>query len=193
MSAKRYPRQERRTQLLETAAAIVLSEGTDALTLARVAAAAGVSKPIAYEHFQTRAGLLVALYEHLDSRWEEATWIAIKRNARNLEDTVAIIAASYVDCVLQAGKVFGAIAAALAGTEEMDEFRHCQSVKYAELCRQSLGRYTPLPESETRALMLGLIGAADTLSQAAAAERMARKDAIEALTRIIVGAVRQQG
>ena len=193
MSAKRYPRQERRLQMLETAAAIVCSEGTDALTLARVASAAGVSKPIAYGHFETRAGLLAALYEHLDYRWEKATWIAIERDARNLEDAATIIAAGYVDCVLQAGKVFGAIAAALAGTEAMDEFHHCKTVKYAELCRQALVRYSPLPESESRALMLGLIGAADTLSEAAAADRMARKDAIEAQTRIVVGAVRQQG
>lgn len=191
MVAKRFPRHERRTQLLETAAAIVLSEGTDALTLARVAAGSGVSKPIAYEHFETRAGLLVALYQHLDARWEDATAAAIERDARNLEEAVSIIAVSYVDCVLQAGKVFGAIAAALAGTEPMDEFRHRQNERYAELCRQALSRYTPLPERESRALMLGLIGAADTLSQAAAADRMPREDAIEALTRIIVGAVRQ--
>ncbi len=34
------------------------TKGTDALTLGHVAECAGVSKPIAYEHFGTRAGLL---------------------------------------------------------------------------------------------------------------------------------------
>ena len=72
MSSKRLPRDERRRQLLETAAAIVRAEGTDALTLARVAEQAGVTKPVAYEHFETRAGLLVALYRHFDARQTEA-------------------------------------------------------------------------------------------------------------------------
>ena len=59
---------QRRAQLLETAAVIVRAEGTDALTLARLAEQAGVTKPIAYEHFGTRAGLLIALYRYFDER-----------------------------------------------------------------------------------------------------------------------------
>src|SRR5688500_17488341 len=65
-SSKRLSKAERRAQLLDTALDVVRDEGTDALTLARVAERAGVSKPIAYQHFETRGGLLVALYERMD-------------------------------------------------------------------------------------------------------------------------------
>ncbi|WIX82750.1 helix-turn-helix domain-containing protein [Amycolatopsis carbonis] len=47
---------ERHGQVLDTAAAVVGTEGADALTLARVAEQAGVTKPIVYGHFETRAG-----------------------------------------------------------------------------------------------------------------------------------------
>ncbi|MBC8136296.1 MAG: helix-turn-helix transcriptional regulator, partial [Fibrella sp.] len=52
---------QRREQLLQVAYEIIRSEGTDELTLARVAEQAGVTKPIAYEHFGSRSGLLIAL------------------------------------------------------------------------------------------------------------------------------------
>src|SRR5687767_16006033 len=56
--AKKLSKAERRKQLLETAHVIVRDEGTDALTLGYLAERAGVTKPIAYGHFETRAGLL---------------------------------------------------------------------------------------------------------------------------------------
>ena len=56
------PKEQRRIQLLETASAIVRAGGTDALTLAHLAEQAGVTKPIAYEHFGTRAGLPIPPY-----------------------------------------------------------------------------------------------------------------------------------
>lgn len=190
MPGKRLPRDQRRLQLLETAAAIVRAEGTDALTLARVAEQAGVTKPIAYEHFETRAGLLVALYRHFDARQTEAARNALRTQARTLEDAVAILSAAYVDCTLQAGREFGAIAAALSATEEMDDFRHAMREEYVELYRGALARFTTLPAKGGRVLLLGVIGAADALSQAAAAGRMSRKDAVAALTRIMLGALK---
>ncbi len=190
MSSKRLPRDERRRQLLETAAAIVRAEGTDALTLARVAEQAGVTKPVAYEHFETRAGLLVALYRHFDARQTETARAALESRAHTLDDAVAILAATYVDCALDAGKEYGAIAAALSATEEMDDFRHALREDYVELYREALGRFTAMPGREGKAVMLGLIGAADTLAQAAAASRMSRKEAIRALTRIMLGALK---
>lgn len=183
----RLPRDERRAQLLEAAAAIVRTEGTDALTLARVAEAAGVTKPIAYAHFGTRAGLLIALYRHFDARQAEAVRAALETSARTLEDAVGILASAYVDCVLGSGKEFGAIAAALSATEEMDAFRHAMRDEYVELYRVALGRFGG---EAGRAVMLGIIGAAETLSQAAAAERLSRQDAIAALSKIMLGALR---
>ena len=146
VSAKRMPREQRRLQLLETASAIVRAHGTDALTLAYLAEQAGVTKPIAYEHFGTRAGLLIALYRHYDDRQVQAAKLALEVSATTLDGAVAILSAAYVDCVLSAGPEFGAIAAALSATEEMDEFRQTLRDGYVELYRQALSRFVDLQQ-----------------------------------------------
>lgn len=191
MSGRRMPREERRNQLLETAASIVRAEGTDALTLARLAEQAGVTKPIAYDHFGTRAGLLIALYRYFDERQAQAVQTALATQAKSLEDVVKILSAAYVDCVLQAGPEFGAIAAALSASEEMDDFRQALREGYVDQYLAALARFAPLTGPEGRAVLLGVIGAADILSQAATAGRMSRAEAIAALSRIMLGALRQ--
>ncbi|HAC69990.1 MAG TPA: TetR family transcriptional regulator, partial [Pseudomonas sp.] len=52
--------------MLETARFIAREEGADRLTLGHLAVRAGVSKPVVYEHFGTRSGLLIELYRWLD-------------------------------------------------------------------------------------------------------------------------------
>ncbi len=187
MSGIRLPRDQRRTQLLEAAAEIARIEGADALTLARVAERAGVTKPIAYEHFETRSGLLKALYRHFDARRIEATLADLEQRANSLDTAVPILAAAYIDCALESGPAFASIAAALTATGTMDEF--CQEMReaYVGLFRSALARFSPLPGREGKGVMLGLIGAADGLAQAAVAGHISRKAAVAALTRIMLG------
>ncbi|MFC7557085.1 TetR/AcrR family transcriptional regulator [Pseudoroseomonas wenyumeiae] len=59
VTQRRFSKAERRRQLLDTALLIVREEGADRLTLGHLAARAGVSKPVAYDHFGTRSGLLI--------------------------------------------------------------------------------------------------------------------------------------
>ncbi|WP_437925086.1 TetR family transcriptional regulator [Sorangium sp. So ce291] len=53
--------------------------GTEALTLGHLAERAGVSKPIAYQHFETRSGHLIALARQIDDRQVAALLDALKR------------------------------------------------------------------------------------------------------------------
>ena len=62
---QRLARSDRAIQLLSVAWEIVRNEGTGALTLGYLAARAGVTKPVVYDHFQDRNGLLAALYVEL--------------------------------------------------------------------------------------------------------------------------------
>ncbi len=189
MSGTRLPRDQRRMQLLEAAAEIARTEGADALTLARVAERAGVTKPIAYEHFETRAGLLKALYRHFDARRIETTLADLERRADSLDTAVPILAAAYVDCALESGPAFASITAALTATGTMDEFCHEMREAYVDLFRSALARFTQLPGRDGKGVMLGLIGAADGLAQAAVGGRISRKAAVAALTRIMLGAL----
>jgi len=89
------------------------------------------------------------------------------------------------------GPEYGAIAAALSATEEMEDFHQALREGYVELYGEALSRFVDLPgERKGRAVLLGVIGAADALSQAAAKGRMSRAEAVIALTRIMLGALR---
>jgi AcrR family transcriptional regulator len=57
-----------RSRILETAWKLVRDRGTNGVTIAEIAAAAGVSRQLIYFHFQNRAGLLVAMARHHDVR-----------------------------------------------------------------------------------------------------------------------------
>lgn len=189
VTSKRLPKAQRRAQLLETAAEIVRAEGTDALTLAYLAERAGVTKPIAYEHFGTRAGLLIALYRQLDERQAEAARTALAANALTLDQAIEILSAAYVDCVLTMGPAFGAIADALSASEEMDDFRSALRDGYVRQYGEALAPFLDLPGARRDVLLLGVLGAADALSTEAALGRIERDEAVDALVRIMRGAL----
>ena len=186
MTPKRMPKAQRRAQLMDMASAIVRSEGTDALTLATLADRAGVTKPIAYGHIGTRAGLLMALYRHYDLRQVEAVRLVLETRARTLDDAAAILAAAHVDCVLSSGPEFAAVAAALAATEG---FRQALRETYVAQYREALGPFADASVRLSNAVFVGLLGAADALAQDAAVGRLPRSEVVDALTRIIVGAL----
>ena len=183
----RLSKDARRVQLLETASDIVRAEGTDALTLGYLAERAGVTKPIAYEHFGTRAGLLIALYRQMDDRQIDAARKALMETGDTLEAVAAILSAAYIDCVLQTGAQFAAISAALAATEEMADFRQSVRDAYISQYRKAFSRVVKMPARGTQQLLTGLLGAAEALSEAAASGRISRKDAVAALTQIVAG------
>jgi AcrR family transcriptional regulator len=60
-------RPDTRSRILETAWALALERGT-AVPVADVARAAGVSRQLVYFHFESRAGLLIAMARHHDAR-----------------------------------------------------------------------------------------------------------------------------
>jgi AcrR family transcriptional regulator len=57
-----------RARILETAWRLVGERGIDAVTVADIAAATGVSRQLLYVHFENRAGLLVAMARRHDAR-----------------------------------------------------------------------------------------------------------------------------
>ncbi|MFZ4520026.1 MAG: TetR/AcrR family transcriptional regulator [Microthrixaceae bacterium] len=61
--ARRTPPTERRRQLLDIAEELLAEGGSDALRMDAVARAAGVTRPVVYDHFGDRDGLVVALLE----------------------------------------------------------------------------------------------------------------------------------
>lgn len=65
--APRMSRDARRAQLLELAQGLLRSGGIEALTMERLAAEAGIAKPVVYRHFTDRDAIVLSL---LRSEWQ---------------------------------------------------------------------------------------------------------------------------
>jgi AcrR family transcriptional regulator len=186
-SPKKLSKAERREQLLETALAIVREQGTDALTLGYLAERAGVSKPIAYEHFKTRSGLLIALYEQIDNRQVAALLLALERTPRRLEDVARVLSTAYMNCFTAVGPEWHAISAALKGDEEMEAFQRELIDSYVALYRDAFAPYSKLPEDELRLRCVGIIGAGDAIARDMVRGRVDEAAAAASLASLIVG------
>ncbi len=68
----RLPAAERRTQLLETAVAVFAANGFHATSMNDVAEAAGVTKPVLYQHFGSKRDLFVELLTQIGEELREA-------------------------------------------------------------------------------------------------------------------------
>jgi AcrR family transcriptional regulator len=186
-SPKKLSKAERREQLLDTALAIVREQGTDALTLGYLAERAGVSKPIAYEHFKTRSGLLIALYEQIDNRQVAALLLALERTPRRLEEVARVVSTAYMNCFTSVGPEWHAISAALKGDEEMEAFQRELVDSYVALYRDALAPYSKLPEDELRLRCIGIIGAGDAIARDMVRGRIDEAAAAASLASLIVG------
>ncbi|MBT2299966.1 TetR/AcrR family transcriptional regulator [Variovorax paradoxus] len=186
-SPRKLSKAERREQLLETALVIVRGQGTDALTLGYLAERAGVSKPIAYEHFKTRSGLLIALYEQIDNRQVAALLLALERTPRRLEEVARVVSTAYMNCFTSVGPEWHAISAALKGDEEMEAFQRELIDSYVALYRDALAPYSKLPEDELRLRCVGIIGAGDAIARDMVRGRIDEAAAAASLASLIIG------
>ncbi|WP_029009983.1 TetR/AcrR family transcriptional regulator [Azospirillum halopraeferens] len=187
---KRLARDERRQQLLDTAKRIVREEGVDALTLGHLAARAGVSKPVAYDHFGTREGLLVALYREIDDAHGAALQQALEDGAGTLEDAARAIGECYMTCSLFLGGEWHAITAALRGSEEMERVQRDLMDAYVAFYARILEPFTAARGADLRLRCVGIHGAAEHIARDMALGRTDAAGASAALRAIITGALR---
>lgn len=184
----RLTREARLAQLLDMSWRLVSEEGTDALTLPRLAEVAGVAKPVVYDHFGTRNGLLIALYSDFDRRQTEIIDAALAARAPTLEDTARVIAMSYVECVLAQGREIPGVLAALAGSLELDGVKRSYQTAFIEKCRKALSPYLG-EDGVATAAFWAMLGAAESLSTVAASGRITAQQAIDELYETIIAMV----
>lgn len=177
---RRLSRDDRLRQLLDVAWQLVREEGTDALTLGHLAELAGVTKPVVYDHFGDRAGLLAALYEDFDARQNQVFAAAIEASEPTLDDRAWVIASCYVDCVLLQGREIPGVIAALAGSPELESIKREYDVIFLGKCRDALAPFA-VDGAITQAGLRGMLGAAEALSHAAASEEISALEAQEEL------------
>lgn len=185
---RRLSREERQRQLLDVAWQIVREEGTDALTLGRVAELAGVTKPVVYDHFKTRGGLLAVLFVEFDTRQTALMDAALEASEASLMGRAGVIASSYVQCVLLQGREIPGVIAALVGSPELEPIKCEWESMFLEKCRAALAPFAG-QGGITPAGLRVMLGAAEALSQAAATGEITPQEAQDELLATIVAMV----
>ncbi|WP_315762537.1 TetR/AcrR family transcriptional regulator [Sphingomonas sp. Y38-1Y] len=182
---RRLPKADRRRQLLATALEVIREEGADSLTLGHLAVRASVSKPVVYDHFGTRSGLLIELYRWIDTERIEAFSRAMAAANHGREQTIATLADAYIRCASDLTGEFHIVGAALTGSAEMAKV-------YAELLDQSVGMFvavlrpvSPMTDPAATRLCIALVGAGEALSAAIVRGTIGEADAIAAFADII--------
>ncbi|ROM72833.1 TetR family transcriptional regulator [Pseudomonas brassicacearum] len=185
---RRLSRHDRQRQLLDVAWRLVREEGSEALTLARLAEQAGVTKPIVYNHFVTRPGLLAALYQDFDARQTALMDAALKASEPTLLSRATVIASSYVECVLLQGREIPGVIAALTSSPELELIKREYEGIFLEKCRAVLEPFAGM-RGISQAGLRGMLGAAEALSNAAASGEISAAEAKEELLVSIVAMV----
>lgn len=180
---ERLTREARRAQLLGVAYEIIKREGTDALTLAHLAEQAGVSKPIAYDHFGTRAGMLAALFRFFDAQQVEQMTAAMAAGGDSLRAATEIAAAGYLDCLV--GPEYEEMCAALLAYEETKDYLRESRTSFAEAYREVFAPFVALEGASGRAILTGLVGAAEALARDMHDETIGHRAATDALATIM--------
>ncbi|GAA1952309.1 TetR/AcrR family transcriptional regulator [Amycolatopsis minnesotensis] len=184
-------RDERRLQLLATAAEIIRADGTNSLTLVSLAERAGVSRPIAYDHFKSREGLLMALYREYDQRIGRAIRQALGDRPESVDAVVSVLSTAYIDGVLAAGAECDEVHAALSGSPETRDFLRESREFYVDEFHSALAPFVPLRRRADFAVLTGILGTVEGVAREAAAGRLSRAAAIAGSVTVVVGALRR--
>ncbi|TZG33593.1 TetR/AcrR family transcriptional regulator [Agrobacterium sp. B1(2019)] len=173
--------------MLDTALLIVRDEGADRLTLGNLASRAGISKPVVYEHFGTRSGLLIELYRWIDDERVRAFRTAMAAGGRSLEETIRLLAEAYIRCAADMTDEFHTVGAALTGSEE-------KAVVFQELLDNSvqmfaavLKPFDTLSAGVLEKRCIGFVGAGEALSSAVARQTLHQSEAVEVFASLIGG------
>lgn len=189
-SRRRMTREARARQLLEVSWSLINDEGTDALTLGRLAEAAGVTKPVVYDHFGTRNGLLAALYEDFDIRQTALFDTAVAAAEPTLLDKARVFAAAYVDCVMTQGREIQGVLAALSGSPELIIVKRHYQKALLKKCAEIFAPFAG-PGGIPNAGLWAMLGAADALSDAAVLGDITEHEAKDALRLSILDVVQR--
>lgn len=179
----------RREQLLDVALTIVREQGADELTLGNLALRAGVSRPVAYEHFATRAGLLIAPFQRLENSYVRALKEGLAAARPKLETVASIMSNAYFNCPSDFGPEGLAISAALQGSEEMSEQQRRMMDEYIAIMCDALRPFIAAPAETLRILCVGLLGAAEAMARDVQASRISQVAAVDALSSLIARGV----
>lgn len=158
--APRMSRAQRRAQLLDVAAELLITKGAQAVTMERLAEWAGVSKALPYSHFENSNDVLLALRNRENVRIARHLW-AVGTTAPVGNRSAAVVKA-FFDAVENSSDLLGVLTGPGAIVTGPDEARQREGVEFVVRMLEELFSLTPARAKAIAPVVLGaFIGAAD--------------------------------
>ena len=158
---QRLPRSERRAQLLDAALGVFVENGYHQAAMDDIAARAGVSKPVLYQHFPGKLELYLALVDQHATELEK-----LVRDALALTDNKARIntmVGAFFDFVAQEGAAFRLVFESdLANDPEVRKRLDQVDLTCAEAMADIIRAETSMGHDEAVLVGVGLVGLAQT-------------------------------
>ena len=161
----RMPRPARREQLLNAAQEVFVRQGYHAAAMDDIAVAAGVSKPVLYQHFPGKLELYLALLDQHAESMVDAVRSALASTTDNKLRVAATIEA-YFRFVDEDGGAFRLVFESdLVNQPEVRERVEGVTLACAEAIGEVIRGDAGLPREEARLLAVGLVGMAQVAAR----------------------------
>jgi AcrR family transcriptional regulator len=158
--AARLPRDQRRAQLLDAANEVFTSKGYHAAAMDDIAEAAGVSKPVLYQHFPSKLDLYLALLDSSCERLVEIVTEALASTDHNADRVVATMGAFYEFVSSSAGEFRFVFESDLTGEGRVQQRLWRVNDEIADAIATVISEDTALPGAESKLLAISLVGIA---------------------------------
>jgi AcrR family transcriptional regulator len=158
--AVRMPRDQRRVQLLDAASDVFTSKGYHAAAMDDIAEAAGVSKPVLYQHFPSKLDLYLALLDSSCDLLVEVVENAIATTEVNADRVVAAMGAFYEFVSSASGEFRFVFESDLTGDNAVQKRLWRVNNDIADAIAAVIAEDTALPAEKSKLLAISLVGLA---------------------------------
>jgi AcrR family transcriptional regulator len=181
------PAAKRREHLLDAAARLVRRGGWAALSMQGLAAAAGVSRQLVYEHFASADDLYLATLTHLFERTHAST-AAVVASGSGVEDTIRAAFALFLDLPAEERRALRMLATeAEPGRRAMARARTRLRNRIAGIWVPYVRAQTGVTDAEAGAIAWMLTTAAWGLSDTIADGTLERRRGVELYVHLVAG------
>jgi AcrR family transcriptional regulator len=156
----RLPRDQRRIQLLDAASEVFASKGYHAAAMDDIADAAGVSKPVLYQHFPSKLDLYLALLDQSCYRLVEVVEDALASTEDNADRVIATVAAFYEFISSESGDFRFVFESDLTGDGAVQQRLSRVNDEISDAIADVIAEDTSLPFQQAKLLAVSLVGIA---------------------------------
>jgi AcrR family transcriptional regulator len=156
----RLPRGQRRIQLLDAASEVFASKGYHAAAMDDIADAAGVSKPVLYQHFPSKLDLYLALLDQSCDRLVEVLEEALSSTDDNANRVNATVAAFFEFVSSTSGDFRFVFESDLTGEGAVQQRLARVNHEISDAIADVIAEDTALPSQQAKLLAVSLVGIA---------------------------------